>query len=72
MTDTLITVTEFARLATISRRQLDRLRKRRPAGFPAELNFNFSAAPKHAVPRFRLSEVKEWIDSRETWGREPF
>ena len=34
--DRFITVDEFAGLARLSRRQIDRLRGRRPAGFPRE------------------------------------
>lgn len=63
----LVTVTEFASLARLSRRQIDRLRKRRPAGFPRELELGSGAGKHHNCPRFKLSEVQKWLDSRALW-----
>jgi predicted DNA-binding transcriptional regulator AlpA len=63
----LVTVTEFASLARLSRRQIDRLRKRRPAGFPCELELGSGASKHHNCPRFKLSDVQKWLDSRALW-----
>lgn len=63
----LITVSEFAAMARLSRRQIDRLRKRRPAGFPRELELGSGASRYRRCPRFRLSEVSRWLDSRALW-----
>lgn len=60
----LITVEEFAALARISRRTLDRYRRARPTGFPAEFDLGRGAVPR---PRFKLSEVQTWLDSRALW-----
>lgn len=60
----LITVEEFAGLARISRRTLDRYRRSRPAGFPAEYDLGRGAVPR---PRFKLEEVQTWLDSRALW-----
>ena len=62
-----ITVNEFAELARMSRRSLDRLRQRRPDGFPTEYDFG-SAETRHGRrPRFKLADVREWLDSRALW-----
>ena len=63
----LITVEEFAQLARLSRRQIDRLRKRRPAGFPREYELGSVSTKYRRCPRFKLAEVKRWLDSRALW-----
>ena len=63
----LITVSEFAELARLSRRQIDRLRKCRPAGFPRELELGAGLSKHHSCPRFRLKDVERWLDSRALW-----
>jgi predicted DNA-binding transcriptional regulator AlpA len=63
----MITVEEFARLARLSRRQIDRLRKRRGAGFPREFELGSSNSKYRRCPRFRLLEVQKWLDSRALW-----
>ena len=63
----LITVEEFARLACLSRRQIDRLRSRRPIGFPREYELGSGGSKYRRCPRFRLSEVQRWLDSRALW-----
>lgn len=63
----LVTVTEFAEIARLSRRQIDRLRKRRPEGFPRELELGTGASKHRSCPRFRLSDVQRWVDSRALW-----
>lgn len=62
-----ITVNEFAELARLSRRSLDRLRKRRPEGFPTEYDFGVGEAKQSRLPRFKLAEVQAWLDSRALW-----
>jgi predicted DNA-binding transcriptional regulator AlpA len=63
----LVTVEEFAILARLSRRQIDRLRKRRPEGFPHELDLGSGSSKYRRCPRFRLAEVQAWLDSRALW-----
>ncbi len=63
----LISVEEFARLAGLSRRQIDRLRARRPAGFPGELELGSGGSKYRRCPRFRLVDVRKWLDSRTLW-----
>lgn len=63
----LITVDEFAAKARLSRRQIDRLRKRRPTGFPTEYELSSNAARYRRCPRFKLCEVDAWLDSRALW-----
>ena len=63
----LITVEEFARLARLSRRQIDRLRRRRPAGFPREYEMGSGGGKYRRCPRFKLSDVRSWLDSRALW-----
>ncbi|SKB83526.1 hypothetical protein SAMN06295920_10713 [Rhizorhabdus histidinilytica] len=62
-----ITVSEFAELARMSRRSLDRLRQRRPDGFPTEYDFGTGEAKQSRQPRFKLEEVRAWLDSRALW-----
>ena len=63
----LITVGEFAQLARLSRRQIDRLRHRRPTGFPRELELGSGSSKYRSCPRFKLVEVERWLDSRALW-----
>lgn len=65
--DGMITVGEFARLARLSRRQIDRLRKRRAPGFPREYELGTGASKYRRCPRFRLGDVQKWLDSRALW-----
>jgi len=59
-----ITVEEFASLARLSRRQIDRLRKRRPPAFPREYELGSGLSKFRSCPRFRRSEVDDWLNSR--------
>lgn len=63
----LITVEEFAQLARLSRRQIDRLRSRRPDGFPREYELGSGGSKYRRCPRFKLAEVQRWLDSRALW-----
>lgn len=60
----LITVEDFARIARLSRRTIDRYRRARPAGFPREYDLGRGTVPR---PRFKLGDVLQWIDSRALW-----
>jgi len=62
-----ITVSEFAQKARLSRRQIDRLRKKRPPGFPAEHELGDNPSRYRRCPRFKLREVDAWLDSRALW-----
>lgn len=59
-----ITVEDFARLARVSRRTIDRYRRARPSGFPREYDIGRGMVPR---PRFKLDEVHQWLDSRALW-----
>jgi predicted DNA-binding transcriptional regulator AlpA len=59
-----ITVEEFAQLARVSRRTIDRYRQARPTGFPTEFDMGRGKIPR---PRFKLKEVQQWLDSRALW-----
>lgn len=61
----MITVAEFAGIARLSRRQIDRLRKSRPEGFPRE--YELSASGTKPCPRFNLADVEAWLESRALW-----
>ena len=65
--DPLITAEDFARLACLSRRQIDRLRVRRIDGFPREFELGSGQSKHRRCPRFRLSEVRAWLDTRALW-----
>lgn len=65
--DGMITADEFARLARLSRRQIDRLRTRRAPGFPREYELGSGCSKYRRCPRFRLAEVQKWLDSRALW-----
>lgn len=60
----LITVDEFAAIARVSRRTIDRYRRARPIGFPAEYDLGRG---KVSRPRFRLADVEQWLASRVLW-----
>jgi predicted DNA-binding transcriptional regulator AlpA len=62
-----VTADEFACLARLSRRQIDRLRKARPQGFPREYEFGSGLSKFRRCPRIRRSEVDSWLDSRALW-----
>jgi predicted DNA-binding transcriptional regulator AlpA len=64
---TLVTVEEFSRMARLSRRQIDRLRKARAEGFPQELELGSGGSKHRRCPRFRLRDVEAWLDSRALW-----
>jgi predicted DNA-binding transcriptional regulator AlpA len=63
----MITVEEFAVMARLSRRQIDRLRRRRPDGFPREYELGSTISKYRRCPRFKLAEVERWLDSRALW-----
>ena len=63
----MVTVEEFARMARLSRRQVDRLRRRRPAGFPREYELGSGSSKYRRCPRFKLAEVQRWLESRALW-----
>lgn len=62
-----VTVGEFADMARLSRRQIDRFRKRRPPGFPREYELGTGGSKYRRCPRFKLAEVQKWLDSRALW-----
>jgi len=62
-----ITADEFASKARLSRRQIDRLRQRRPAGFPTEYEMGSSRSMQRRCPRFKLADVDAWLESRALW-----
>ena len=51
--DGMITVEEFARLARLSRRQIDRLRQRRAPGFPREYELGSGSSKYRRCPRIQ-------------------
>jgi predicted DNA-binding transcriptional regulator AlpA len=59
-----ITVEDFARLARLSRRTIDRYRHDRPPGFPKEYDVSRGKVPR---PRFKLADVLVWMESRALW-----
>jgi predicted DNA-binding transcriptional regulator AlpA len=62
-----ITVGEFAAMVRLSRRQIDRLRKRRIGNFPTEYELGGEGSKHRRCPRFKLTEVQAWLDSRALW-----
>lgn len=62
-----VTVDEFAAIARLSRRQIDRLRRRRPPGFPTEYELGAAVSQYRRCPRFKLAEVLAWIETRALW-----
>jgi predicted DNA-binding transcriptional regulator AlpA len=59
-----ITADDFARLARVSRKTIDRYRRARPSGFPTEYDIGRGKSPR---PRFKLDDVQQWLDSRALW-----
>jgi len=59
-----ITVEDFARLAKLSRRTIDRYRHDRPTGFPREYDLSRGRVPR---PRFKLADVLAWMETRALW-----
>lgn len=62
-----ITTDEFAEIARMSRRQIDRLRVDRPQGFPREYEMGSGRGKSGHRPRFKLSDVIAWAESRALW-----
>lgn len=60
----LITVEDFASIARLSRRTIDRYRRSRPAGFPREYDLSRGKVPR---PRFKLADVHAWLETRALW-----
>jgi predicted DNA-binding transcriptional regulator AlpA len=63
----MITIAEFARMARLSRRQIDRLRACRAENFPVEYELGSGSSKYRRCPRFKRSEVQAWLDSRALW-----
>jgi predicted DNA-binding transcriptional regulator AlpA len=63
----MVTAAEFAQLARLSRRQINRLRAARPANFPKEYELGSGVGKYRRTPRFKLAEVQAWLDSRALW-----
>ena len=59
-----LTVEEFARVARMSRRTIDRYRRDRPIGFPKEYDLSRGSVPR---PRFKVSGVLRWMETRALW-----
>lgn len=55
-----VTIEDFLKMARISRSTLDRLRKRRPSGFPKEYR-------PSSRPLFKRSEVHAWVEAQPLW-----
>jgi predicted DNA-binding transcriptional regulator AlpA len=62
-----ITIAQFAAIAKLSRRQIYRLRSKRPDGFPTEYELGSAGSKFRRCPRFKLTEVVAWLDSRALW-----
>lgn len=62
-----VTVDEFATIVRLSRRQIDRLRKRRPPGFPIEYELGSGRSKHGHCPRFKLDDVLAWMETRALW-----
>lgn len=63
-TERFIAVKDFAHIAGLSRRTIDRYRRKRPPGFPREFDFSQGCVPR---PRFKLADVLKWLESRALW-----
>lgn len=63
----MITVEEFAQMVRLSRRQIDRLRSARPAGFPKEYELGSGLSKHGRCPRFKRADVLAWIETRALW-----
>jgi predicted DNA-binding transcriptional regulator AlpA len=62
--DCFITVEDFARIAHVSRRTIDRYRRNRATGFPTEYDMSRGKVPR---PRFKLADVLAWMETRALW-----
>ena len=63
----MITVEDFAQMTRLSRRQIDRLRRQRPSGFPREYELGSGGSKFRRCPRFKVVDVERWLDSRALW-----
>ncbi len=59
-----ITATDFAQIAGLSRRTIDRYRHDRPSGFPTESDLSRGRVPR---PRFKMTDVLKWMETRALW-----
>ncbi len=59
-----ITVREFSNKVGLTPRHIRTLRRRRPPGFPTKYDLGNGTKP---CPRFKLSEVEAWIETRALW-----
>jgi len=59
-----LTVEEFARIARVSRRTIDRYRRDRAVGFPKEYDLSRGRVPR---PRFKIDDVLRWMETRALW-----
>jgi predicted DNA-binding transcriptional regulator AlpA len=62
-----ITPNEFASIVRLSRRQIDRLRCRRPPGFPREYELGSGTSKHGRCPRFKREDVLAWMETRALW-----
>jgi predicted DNA-binding transcriptional regulator AlpA len=62
-----ITPNEFASIVRLSRRQIDRLRRQRPPGFPTEYELGSGTSKHGRCPRFKLEDVLAWMETRALW-----
>jgi predicted DNA-binding transcriptional regulator AlpA len=62
--DGFITVEDFARIACVSRRTIDRYRRSRASGFPTEYDMSRGKVPR---PRFKRADVLAWMETRALW-----
>lgn len=62
-----ITPNEFAAIVRLSRRQIDRLRIKRPTGFPTEYELGSGRSKHGRCPRFKLDDVLAWMETRALW-----
>lgn len=56
-----IGIKEACRILGVSRSTIDRLRKRRPSGFPTEYR------PWGSSPRFRKADLQDWVEAQPLW-----
>lgn len=59
-----VTADDFAQIAGLSRRTIDRYRHERPSGFPVEYDLSRGRVPR---PRFKLADVLKWMGTRALW-----
>lgn len=67
ITPTFVTPDEFAAIVRLSRRQIDRLRHKRPEGFPTEYDLGSGRSKHGHCPRFKLADVMAWMETRALW-----